>query len=174
MKILRISVVAASLAIGAVPQMIAPSFAEDAPSPETLQAAHDLVAVFNEPTVAEAVANLTAQVWPTIEKDLRAQNPKIDAATAAELRKEYERLMTEEYKEIISDAPAVYARFFTAQEMRDLIAFYRTPAGAKSLRVMPQATLDLTAKRLERIQGLQEKVYLAFLNVLQKRGLYAN
>jgi uncharacterized protein len=173
MKILRISVVAVSLAIGTVSQL-APSFAEEAPSPDTLQAARELVAVFNEPTVAEAVTNLTAQVWPPIEQNLREENPKIDAATAAELRKEYERLMAEEYNGILSDAPAVYARYFTAQEMRDLIAFYRTPAGAKTLRVMPQATLELTAKQLKRVQGLQEKVYLAFLNVLQKRGLYAN
>ena len=101
---------------------------------------------------------------------MREENEKINNPTAAELRKEYERLVAEEYNEIIKDAPAVYARHLTAQEMRELIAFYRTPAGAKTLRVMPQATLELTAKRLERMQGLQEKVYLAFLNVLQKRG----
>jgi uncharacterized protein len=172
MKILRITVVATSLAIGAVP--LAPGFAEDAPSPETMQAARDLVAVLNAPTIVETVANLTSQSWPPIEQALREENEKIDDPTAAELRKEYERLVAEEYNEIIKDAPAVYARHLTAQEMRELIAFYRTPAGAKTLRVMPQATLELTAKRLERMQGLQEKVYLAFLNVLQKRGLYAN
>jgi hypothetical protein len=174
MKILRVTVVAASLAIGAAPQMIAPSFAEDAPTPETMQAARELVAVLNEPTVAQTVANLTAQSWPPIEQALRDENEKIDDQTAAELRKEYERLMSEEYNEIIKDAPAIYARHLTAQELREVTAFYRTPAGAKTLRVMPQATLELTAKRLERMQGLQEKVYLAFLNVLQKRGLYAN
>jgi hypothetical protein len=81
--------------------------------------------------------------------------------------------MTDDYNEVINDAPAIYTRYFTAQEMRDLLAFYRTPAGAKALRVMPQALAELSAKSLARMQGLQERVYLAFLNVLQKRGLYA-
>jgi hypothetical protein len=40
------------------------------------------------------------------------------------------------------------------------------------LRVLPQATASLSAKMLPRLQGLQERVYLAFLNILQKRGLY--
>jgi hypothetical protein len=179
MKVFKIFVVAASLAVGAIPQMIAPSWAENqqspqaAPSPETLQAARDLVAVFNEQTIAATISNLTAQVWPSIEQALRAQNPKIDAGTAADLRKEYERLMTQDYNQIMSDAPAIYARYFTAQELRDMLAFYRTPAGAKALRVMPQALAELTAKSGARMQGLQEKVYLAFLNLLQQRGLYA-
>ena len=129
MKISRITVTAASLAIGAAMQLIAPSFAEDSPSPETMQAARELVAVLNEPTVAQTVANLTAQSWPPIEQALREENEKIDDPTAAELRKEYERLMAEEYNEIVKDAPAVYARHLTAQEMRELTAFYRTPAG---------------------------------------------
>jgi hypothetical protein len=170
MKVMRIFVVAASLAVCAPSQ---PSFAEDAPSPETLQAAQELVAVFNEQTIVSTVTDLTAQVWPSVEQTLRAQNSSIDAETLAELRKEYERLMTDNYSEVMKEAPAIYAKYFTAQEMRDLVAFYRTPLGAKTMQVMPKATADFSALTLARTQGLQERVYLAFLNVLQKRGLYA-
>jgi len=157
----------------AMPASTAPS-SQASPSPEALQPAHELVAVVGEQSVAQTISGLTAQVWPSIEQSLRAPNPKIDAATAADLRKEYERLLTEDYNEIMADAPAIYARYFTVQEMRDLIAFYRTPVGAKALSVMPQALTELAAKNQERMQGLQEKVFLAFLNVLHKRGLYAN
>ena len=65
MKVLRITVVAASLAVCSIPLMTAPGFAEDAPSPETMQAARDLVAVLNAPTIVETVANLTSQVLAT-------------------------------------------------------------------------------------------------------------
>ncbi len=81
--------------------------------------------------------------------------------------------MTDNYAEVMKEAPAIYAKYFTAQEMRDLVAFYQTPLGAKTMQVMPKAMADFAAMTLARMQGLQEKVYLAFLNVLQKRGLYA-
>ena len=143
-------------------------------SGDALEAARELVAVISEGSKAQMISNLTAQVWPSIEQSLRAQNPKIDAAAAGELRQEYERLLTEDYDKIMSDAPAIYARYLSAQEIRDVTAFYRTPSGAKALQVMPQATAEISAMSLDRLQGLQERVYLAFLNILQKRGMFAN
>ena len=143
-------------------------------SGDALEAARELVTVISEGSKAQMISNLTAQVWPSIEQSLRAQNPKVDAAASGELRQEYERLLTEDYNKIMSDAPAIYARYLTAQEIRDVTAFYRTPSGAKALQVMPQATAEISAMSLERLQGLQERVYLAFLNILQKRGLFAN
>ena len=32
----------------------------------------------------------------------------------------------------------LYDKFFSEQELRDLLAFYRTPTGQKSLKVMPE------------------------------------
>jgi len=34
---------------------------------------------------------------------------------------------------IIAEGPAIYARHFTAQELREIMAFYRTPTGGKLL-----------------------------------------
>ena len=69
--------------------------------------------------------------------------------------------------------PAVYARYFTVGEMQEIIAFYRSPAGAKTLKVMPQIMTEVSTTMAPQMQTLQEKVSLAFLNLLQKRGLYA-
>ena len=158
------------------PEAAPPASPAGAPqaSGDALEAARELVTVISEGSKAQMISNLTAQVWPSIEQSLRAQNPKVDAAASGELRQEYERLLTEDYNKIMSDAPAIYARYLTAQEIRDVTAFYRTPSGAKALQVMPQATAEISAMSLERLQGLQERVYLAFLNILQKRGLFAN
>jgi hypothetical protein len=89
------------------------------------------------------------------------------------LHNEYEKLQISYISEIVDEAPSIYARYFSAQEMRDITAFYRTPAGAKTLKVMPRATADLFALVTPRMQGMQERVNLAFLNILQKHGLYA-
>jgi hypothetical protein len=174
MKTVRILVVAA-IAAGAMTVVGSPSLRaqSSAPSPEAMKAATELVGLFNAQLVADTVTNLTAQVWPPVEAALREQNKNIDAATLTELRKEFERLMVANYNEVMKDAPAIYAKHFSAQEMRELVAFYKTPVGAKSLRVLPQAMADINAKMAPRLQGLQERVSLAFLNILQKRGLYA-
>jgi hypothetical protein len=152
----------------------APTQATPAPvSAEALQAAKDLVAMVSVSMLSDLTNKMTAQVWPSVEAVLRAQNPKVDAATLMELRGEFQRQILDNVAEAMKDAPTIYGRYFTAQEMRDLAAFYRTPVGAKTLQAMPQITADLNGLMLARMQSLQERVNLAFLNVLQKHGLYA-
>ncbi len=170
MKSLRIFVVASGFALAFVLQTGAKA---QTPSPEALKAAQDFIAVVNSEPVADAVANMTAPVWPDLESALKAQNPKLDAAGLAELRREFERLMTENYTQVMKEAPAIYAKYFTAKEMQDLTAFYKTPLGAKAVKLMPKAMGEINTITLNRMQGLQQKVYLSFLTILQKRGLFA-
>lgn len=40
--------------------------------------------------------------------------------------------------EMMAEVVPLYARYFSVDEMKQLAAFYRTPAGKKSLQVMPQ------------------------------------
>lgn len=173
MKLARTFAMTAVLVLGALPQTNVSSHAQNAPSPEALRAAQELVAITSADSTAGMVANLTAQIWPSAEAALREQYPNIDAATTEELRKEFERIVVASVNDVMKDAPAIYVRHLTAQEMRDAIAFYKTPSGAKTLRVMPQLTAEIAAAIDPRTQGLQERINLAFLNILQKRGLYA-
>ena len=172
MSILRVLFASVVVLVG-VGSALSPARAQSAVAPDALQAAKELVAVVSNQMIADTVTNMTAQVWPGVESSLRAQNARIDAATLGELRKEFERLIATATVATMNDAPAIYAQHFSTAEMRDLIAFYQTPLGVKTLRVMPQAATELSGKMRSRIPGLQEKVSLAFLNILQKRGLYA-
>jgi hypothetical protein len=171
MKLLHIFFL--TMAVGLLGTQSGVSQSAAQPSPETLQAAKELLAVVSDSMISDLTSKMTAQVWPSMESTLRTRNPKIDAATSGELRKEFERLMVNHVSDTMKDAPAIYARYLTASEMRDIVVFYRTPSGAKTLKVMPQVMADLSATMAPRMQGLQEKVELAFLNLLQKRGLYA-
>lgn len=45
----------------------------------------------------------------------------------------------------------VYDRHFTAEELRDLLAFYRTPTGRKSIEVMPRLFADSMAETSTRL-----------------------
>jgi hypothetical protein len=173
MKVLRTLTLTTLLALAGTSLSVSQSTAQTPASSEALRAANELVSVVSHSMMSDLTSRMTSQVWPSIESSLRAQNPKIDAAVIAELRIEFVQLMVNAISDVMKEAPAIYARNFTAQEMRDIVAFYRTPTGTKTLRVMPEIMADVTATMTPRMQGLQEKVSLAFLNILQKRGLYA-
>jgi len=71
----------------------------------------------------DIVSRTTAQIWPAVETSLRSQNPRLDAATLSELRAEFERLIVNALSDISNQSPAIYEKYFTAQEMRDLAPF---------------------------------------------------
>jgi hypothetical protein len=173
MKLLRILVLTGTWGLFAFPSAILQSAAQSPSSPEALQAAGEFVSVISSGMISDFAAKMTEQVWPNIEAGLRAQNPKLDSMTMIELRNEFERLLAVNISEMMNDAPTIYARLFTPQEMRELIAFYRTPVGAKALKLMPQATTDLMSLMLPRMRAMQEKANFAFLTILQRRGFYA-
>ena len=89
----------------------------------------------NADTMSQMSSAMTAQIWPSIENSLVS---KVDAATLAELRGEFERSVAAFAGETMKYAPAVYARHFSAQELHEIVAFYRTQTGAKALHVMPK------------------------------------
>jgi hypothetical protein len=143
------------------------------PSPAALQAAKGLVALIARPVTAEMTADVTARVWPQVETAMRAQYPKIDGATLGELRSRYEKLMSDTVADAMREAPAVYARYFTAAEMDDIAAFYRTPTGAKALTIMPKAMADMMPGLLVRFQSTKGKLAQAFNNILKQHGYEA-
>src|SRR5215469_15071202 len=143
MKILRIFALLALVAAAGVPAAMRPAMAQDAPSAETLAAARDLVALISKDTINQMATQMIGQIWPLIERDLRSKQPSITAEQVAGLRKEYERIFIEYLANLMSDAPTLYARHFSADELHQLVAFYRSPLGQKSLHVLPQLTAEM-------------------------------
>jgi len=147
-----------------------PASAQGAGSPEAMQAANDLFALLYKDMLPRLVDQMTTQAWPPIEQALRAKRPEVDAATLNELRGEFVRIEMEYMSTTLADAPALYARHFTAAELRDLLAFYRTPTGEKSLRVLPDLMSELMAGLMPRVQEVLRQTGQAFGKVLRERG----
>jgi uncharacterized protein len=147
------------------------ALAQGEASPESLKAANELMAIMSKDTVQQLVTGLTAQVWPTLERALRTKRSDIDQATLTELRNEFERIQVQYMTGVMADAPAIYARHFSAQELRDMLAFYKTPTGQKALQVMPQLTAEVLQMVAQKMQGLQVQIMGAFSNVLRQRGI---
>jgi len=171
MKVLRILALVAVLAVPGVSTGTGSAMAQDAATPEALAAARELVAILSKDTVHQLVTQVTAQVWPAIERGLRAKQPDIKPDVVAELRTEFERIQLEYMSGLMDDAPTIYARHFTVAELRELLAFYRTPVGAKSLRVLPQIMGESMTVVMPRLQTLQRQTMEAFTKILHQRGL---
>jgi hypothetical protein len=132
-----------------------------------MQAAHDLAAIMTGDTVQQLSAAMAGQVWPSIEKNVAG---RVDAATLAEMRVTFEQALTTFTSEVMKNAPEVYARHFTAPELRDMIAFYKSPTGVKALREMPKVMGDVSAQTAPRLQAFQNDLNSRIQAILAKHG----
>jgi hypothetical protein len=109
-----------------------PSRAES-PSPATLAAARDLVAVTRAadnfkailPTMMQSMKPAIVQGRPAVEKDYDSIMPAMI------------ELATSRLSEVAELIAQVYARNFTVSELHELQAFYQTPTGQKAVQTMP-------------------------------------
>jgi uncharacterized protein len=142
--------------------------ADNAPSPEALQAANELFTIVSGDTLKQLTTQITNAFWPSVEQSARAE--KIDDATIAEMRKEFDRLELTFVTDVLKAAPAIYARHFTVDELHELTAFYRTAIGSKALHEMPVVMGEFTATLVPRLQEIQVKATESFDKILREHG----
>jgi uncharacterized protein len=99
------------------------------PSPEAIAAAHELMTVMKPaeqfkaimPVLIQNMKQAIVQGRPEVEKQYDAMMPAFNESAQKRVNELTETLAT------------IYASNFTADELRDLAAFYRTPTGQKFL-----------------------------------------
>jgi uncharacterized protein len=113
-------------------------------------------------------SQMIAQMWPSLEQSLRGQLPNLSPSDWAQMRSEFEQIVAAAATSQWTQMPALYARHLTADEMRDILAFYRTPTGAKTLTIMPQIARELAS--MTDMAGMMERISAAFSRILKQRG----
>ncbi len=167
----RLLILAVAAMLAAANFSTTPARAEAALSAESTAAARALFALLFDHAFVALNAQAVELAWPGIEGAVRAKKPDIDAATLAELRREFERIRLARLHEMTKDLPAIYARLLTAEEMREIAAFYRTPTGAKMLGILPKILPDAFASILPRVQAMAAETQDLFIKLLRERGL---
>jgi uncharacterized protein len=136
------------------------------PSPATLASARELMEIKGvkglvEPVVVGVIQQTTGtilQTNPGLTKDLDE--------VSAQLRNEYQPRIAEMTNEIVQ----LYAQRFNEQELKDAIAFYKSPTGKKILSEEPKI-LDETYARVQQwANRLQNEVMLRVRAEMKKRG----
>ena len=156
---MRIAILLVALTFG-----IGAARAQDA---EALQAANELASIISADAVNQISRELTAGFWPNLENALKS---RVDDATLSELRAEFEHRLAQFGTDAMKDAPAAYAKYFTAQELRDITAFYRTPTGAKALQTMPKVMFEYLAAVRPKVQEFQQGVRTSVQEIMQRHG----
>lgn len=173
MRILRTLLLTFAVGMGGVIPAAAQQPA--APSAEAIDEAKKLIAIISPDIIKDMNNKIFSQMWPTMEQALRTRLSTLDAAAAdgvkAEIRATLEKELMAEVTRLTETMPAIYARYLTADEMRDIQAFYRTPAGAKTLKVMPQIMGETMGNLGPRMQGMMQRINGAVVDILQKHGI---
>ncbi|MEP6901453.1 MAG: DUF2059 domain-containing protein [Actinomycetota bacterium] len=118
--------------------------------------AEDLVKIFSRQmeTVGEATINAVLEERTDLTAAEKKSLRESLSANQKEMSKRYLDKMMQKlnYNEMINDiASIVYDKYYTLDEIRDLLAFYKTPTGQKTLKTMTPLltdTLQLTQERL--------------------------
>ena len=137
---------------------------------EAVDAARDLLMLMSHDMIVRLVGQVTTQTWPAIESRLRAYNKTLDEAALLDLRKELERIQVDYMMNIVKNGPEIYARHFSAPELREIIAFYRTPTGRKLLDTTPQLSAEVTAMITPHMPEFYGRTMEAFVKALRSRG----
>lgn len=168
---LRTSLFALPLALATVFGAPAGAKAQEVGSPQAHQAAAEVYPVLLAGIVEQLTAAMTNALWPKLSRDLQAANPGLDEKGLAELREELDRI----HREILLEAmaktvPPLFASVFTAEELRELAAFYRTPVGAKAAQAMQPIISRTVGAITPRSNELLAVSLKAFDAELQRRG----
>ncbi|WP_028100442.1 DUF2059 domain-containing protein [Pseudoduganella violaceinigra] len=139
------------------------AFAADAvPAGANAAAVRELLDAMNYRTMWQASIDQMAKALPGMIREQTAAALNADSAITDAQRKERLQQMEAELPkmadvlrgvlgdpglvaEMETEMIALYSRHFTADELKQIAAYYRTPVGAKSMQVMPQLMAESMA-----------------------------
>jgi uncharacterized protein len=159
-SLLRSALVAAVWCLGAA------AVQAQTPSAGAVATARELLAVKGGtlmfepviPGVVETTKNKLVPTNPALARDL--------GEVSTQLRKEFDSKKAE----LVYEVAIIYASHFTEQELKELVAFYKSPLGQKMLREEPTA-VDQSMKRAQDWStDFAEVVMGRFRAEMKKRG----
>lgn len=136
-----------------------------APDADKATLIRELMQVNNALGSAETVAQAMLQ---HLTAALRQRDPKLPPAVAKIVEEETLATFRNNQAALVTQVSQIYERHFSVEELRDTVAFYRTPTGQKLARTMPVVAHEsmqagqrwaqqITPKLAERIKARAEK-----------------
>ena len=130
-----------------------------------LAAARDLVQLTGASTSIE-------RIIPALVEDIKRQTVTRPELTKdlAEILKTMQPEMDQQRVQALGVAARSYAKFMSEPEIRDAVAFFRSPAGTKYAKVQPEITEDLVSSLGAWSQLVAEYLQTRVRSEMLKRG----
>jgi uncharacterized protein len=150
----------------AITLLCAAPAASQSPAPEATAAARELLTTMRMADQLKAIVPLLmkqmgpaiVQGRPEVERDLNALMPIML------------ELVDKRSGELVEATATIYVRHFTAEEMRQLTAFYRQPVGQKLLEKLPVITQEALLVGQKFGQAVAVELQGRIVDELRKRG----
>jgi uncharacterized protein len=149
----------------ALAALAAPLHAQQ-PSPAALASARELMELKG---VQNLVAPVVVGVIEQTKGGILQTNPGLSKdldEVSAQLRTEYQQRTSE----VTNDIVRLYAQRFSEQELKEAIAFYKSPVGKKILAEEPKILDDTYARVQQWANRLQSEVMTRVRVEMKKRG----
>jgi len=103
-------------------------------------------------------------------ESLSKKNPEIPQRVEAAIKEEINLVFAEEMPRLMAETVPVYAKHFTPDEVKGLIAFYETPLGKKSIQVMPEVMNECIKVGQDWGQEILPKLFPRLESRLKREG----
>lgn len=134
-----------------------------------LQAASELSELASKGMVDQLAEQVTQMVWPAFEAPLKQQG-RISPMKLDTLKSQLVAIERRYLVDVMNVCPPIYAKHFTAGELRQLIAFYRSPLGQKSMRETPLILAESMPLIMAMLPKLQADIVDVFTKDLKRQG----
>jgi hypothetical protein len=160
--------IAATLCVASALTLSGMAARAQTPDPEAVALAQELM---QATLVDQLQREMIEQSWTQAQAMIRQAAPKLSDELIAALRPEFEAIAREQLAKTLRDTPTLYAKFFSAQELRDMLDFYRTPTGKKTIEVMPALYAEITQSMTPQMIEVAERMQAAFARLLKDKGV---
>jgi hypothetical protein len=116
--------------------------------------------VLPEESWNRTLAGISQQTSQAMAQTIEQHGGSVPLAVAEKFRREFGKLFS--YQEIVDFQASVLAKYYTDAELRELLAFYKTPLGQKAIRIMPDVAQDVNGQLIvimqQRLPPMMEKL----------------
>jgi hypothetical protein len=143
-----------------------PVFPQSSPPPDAMAAARELLVTIRFidqfkavlPIIAQSLKPAIVQNRPQAERAFETHRPQLMASMGTRL------------SELAEQTAIIYANNFSAEELRTIAAFFRTPTGEKYLEKLPVITQESMGAGQRFGQAVAIELRNRITDELQKRG----
>ncbi|MGE4218651.1 MAG: DUF2059 domain-containing protein [Alphaproteobacteria bacterium] len=118
---------------------------------------------------AEIVAQAMRQ---NLTSALRQRDPNLPPAVAKIVEEETLGIVRSNQNALVTEVIKIYDSHFTAAELKDILAFYRTPAGQKFAKITPTLAQESVQAGQRWAQGIAPKLAERIKGRAQKEANY--